>query len=82
MHADKIKQPLLLVHGDADNNAGTYPLQSERFYNALAGLGGTVRFVMLPLESHGYQASESIHHMWWEMTNWLDTHVKNAPTPP
>lgn len=81
MHADKITEPLLLIHGDADNNAGTFPLQSERLYNALAGLGGTARFVMLPLESHGYQASESIHHMLWEMTQWLDRYVKSPRVP-
>ncbi|HEX2038026.1 MAG TPA: prolyl oligopeptidase family serine peptidase [Chloroflexota bacterium] len=75
MHADKIKQPLLLIHGAADNNAGTYPLQSERFYNALKGHGAIVRLVLLPHESHGYQARESIMHMLWEMTTWLDRYV-------
>lgn len=77
MHADKIKDPLLLIHGDADNNSGTYPMQSERFYAALKGHGATVRLVMLPHESHGYQARESIMHMLWEMTEWMDKHVKN-----
>ncbi|MDA0657625.1 MAG: prolyl oligopeptidase family serine peptidase [Planctomycetota bacterium] len=81
MHADKITEPLLLIHGDADNNAGTFPLQSERLYNAMAGLGGTARLVMLPLESHGYQSSESIHHMLWEMAQWLDRYVKSPPLP-
>ena len=77
MHADKIKEPLLLIHGDADNNSGTYPMQSERFYSALKGHGATVRLVMLPNESHGYRAKESIMHMMWEMNQWLDKHVKN-----
>ncbi|MEL6863425.1 MAG: prolyl oligopeptidase family serine peptidase [Bacteroidota bacterium] len=77
MHADKIKAPLLLIHGQADNNAGTYPMQSERFYAALKGNGATVRLVMLPHESHTYQSRESIMHMLWEMTNWLDSKVKN-----
>jgi len=63
MHADKMKTPLLLVHGEADNNSGTYPMQSERYFNALKGLGATVRLVMLPKESHGYAAKESIMHM-------------------
>lgn len=77
MHADKIKTPLLLIHGNADNNSGTYPMQSERFYAALKGHGATVRLVMLPHESHGYQARESIMHMLWEMTKWMDKYVKN-----
>jgi len=79
MNADKIKAPLLLIHGEADNNSGTYPMQSEYFYQALKGLGAPVRFVLLPHESHGYQARESLGHSLWEMVRWLDTHVKNAP---
>jgi len=63
MHADKIKKPLLLIHGDADNNSGTYPMQSERFYAALKGQGAPVRLVMLPHESHSYRAKESVMHM-------------------
>jgi len=81
MHADKIKSPLLMIHGEADNNSGTYPMQSERMYGALKGLGSNVRLVMLPHESHGYQAKESIHHMLWEMSEWLDQHVKNKMNP-
>ena len=77
MHADKMKTPLLLVHGEADNNSGTYPMQSERYFNALKGLGATVRLVMLPKESHGYAAKESIMHMLWEQDQWLEKYVKN-----
>lgn len=77
MHADKIKEPILLIHGQADNNSGTFPIQSERFYAALKGHGATTRLVMLPYESHGYRARESILHMLWEMDQWLDKHVKN-----
>jgi dipeptidyl aminopeptidase/acylaminoacyl peptidase len=77
MHADKMKTPLLLIHGVADNNSGTYPLQSERYFNALKGLGAPVRLVMLPKESHGYRAKESIMHMLWEQDQWLDKYVKN-----
>ena len=77
MHADKMKTPLLLIHGEADNNSGTYPLQSERYFNALKGLGATVRLVMLPKESHGYRAKESILHLLWEQDQWLDKYVKN-----
>ena len=76
MHADKMKTPLLLIHGEADNNSGTYPLQSTRYFNALKGLGATVRLVMLPNESHGYRAKESILHMLWEQDQWLETYVK------
>ncbi|WP_117883787.1 alpha/beta hydrolase family protein [Aureibaculum luteum] len=77
MHADKMKTPLLMTHGIADNNSGTYPLQSERYFNALKGLGATVRLVMLPKESHGYRAKESILHLLWEQDQWLEKYVKN-----
>lgn len=76
MTADKMKTPLLLIHGAADNNSGTYPLQSERYFNALKGLGATARLVMLPQESHGYVARESILHLLWEQDRWLDKYVK------
>ncbi|WP_234735117.1 alpha/beta hydrolase family protein [Tellurirhabdus bombi] len=79
-HANKLKEPILLVHGEADNNQGTFPIQSERFYNALKGHGGTARLVMLPYESHGYAAKESILHTLAEMNQWLDKYVKNRPT--
>jgi dipeptidyl aminopeptidase/acylaminoacyl peptidase len=75
-YADKIKTPILLIHGEADDNQGTFPIQSERFYVALKGHGATVRLVFLPLEAHGYQAHESLSHMLWEMNRWLDTYVK------
>ncbi len=78
MHADKIKVPLLLIHGEADNNSGTFPMQSERFYNALKGHGATARLAMLPHESHGYRARESVLHMLWEITQWLEQHVKSG----
>lgn len=77
MHADKVNEPLLLIHGEADNNSGTFPIQSERYYNALKGHGATARLVFLPAESHGYQAKESIMHMLWEMDRWLEMYVKN-----
>ena len=76
--ADKVKTPILFTHGEADNNTGTYPIQTERFYNAIKGHGGTARFVLLPYEAHGYAAKESIMHTLWEMDRWLDTYVKNA----
>ena len=76
MHADKMKTPLLLIHGVADNNSGTYPLQSERYFNALKGLGAPARLVMLPKESHGYAAKESIMHMLWEQDQWLEKYLK------
>lgn len=79
MHADKVNEPILLIHGMADNNSGTFPIQSERFYHGLKGNGATARLVMLPHESHGYRARESVLHMLWETHNWLDTWVKNAP---
>ncbi len=77
--ADKIKAPILLIHGIDDDNTGTFPIQSERLYQAISGLGGTVRLVMLPKEAHGYRAKESVMHMLWEMDQWLEKYVKNAP---
>lgn len=82
MHAEKMKTPMLLIHGDADNNSGTYPMQSERYFNALKGLGATVRLVMFPKESHGYVAKESIMHMLWEQDEWLEKYVKNRKVEP
>jgi dipeptidyl aminopeptidase/acylaminoacyl peptidase len=77
-YAHKIKTPILLIHGEMDNNSGTFPIQSERMYNAIKGHGGTVRYVVLPYESHGYAAKENILHMLWEQNQWLDKWVKNA----
>jgi len=76
--ADKINEPLLLIHGEADNNQGTFPIQSERLFAAMQGNGGTARLVMLPLESHGYAGRESIEHTLYETINWFDKYVKNA----
>ncbi len=77
MHADKINEPILLIHGEADNNSGTFPVQSKRLYQAVKGNGGTVRLVMLPNESHGYRARESVLHTQAEMIDWFDRYVKN-----
>lgn len=79
LYANRINEPILLTHGEADNNTGTFPIQSERMYHALKGHGATVRYVALPLESHGYAGRESVEHTLWEMLNWFDRHVKNAP---
>jgi dipeptidyl aminopeptidase/acylaminoacyl peptidase len=75
--AGNIKTPLLLIHGQIDNNPGTFPVQSERLFAAIKGLGGTARLVMLPFESHGYAAMESALHVQAETIAWLDKHVKN-----
>lgn len=75
MHAQKVKAPILLIHGAADNNSGTFTVQSERFYHALKGHGANVRLVLLPHESHGYRGRESVMHMLWEMDQWLSEHV-------
>ena len=77
MNADKVKDPILLIHGLADNNTGTFPIQSERYYSALKGFGATVRLVMLPNESHGYAARETILHKHWEVLNWMNKYVKD-----
>jgi dipeptidyl aminopeptidase/acylaminoacyl peptidase len=77
-HANKIKEPLLLIHGAADNNPGTFTVQSERMYAAIRANGGTVRLVLLPHESHGYEARESVEHVLYEQFAWFDKYVKNA----
>jgi dipeptidyl aminopeptidase/acylaminoacyl peptidase len=78
-YANKIKTPILLIHGEADDNSGTFPIQSERMYQAIKGNGGTVRYVTLPYEAHGYVGLESVEHTLWEMLTWYDRWVKNAP---
>jgi dipeptidyl aminopeptidase/acylaminoacyl peptidase len=77
-NAQKVNEPLLMIHGQADSNPGTFPVQSERMYQAVRGNGGTVRLVLLPHEDHGYSARESIGHVLAEQIEWFDTHVKNA----
>ena len=79
MYADKINEPLLILHGDADNNPGTFTLQSERLFQAIKGNGGTARLVLLPHEAHAYEARESVEHTLYEMVAWFDKYVKNAP---
>jgi dipeptidyl aminopeptidase/acylaminoacyl peptidase len=78
-YADKIKDPILLMHGEADDNSGTFPIQSERFYMALKGYGATVRYITLPNEAHGYAARETLLDVLAERINWFDKYVKNAP---
>jgi dipeptidyl aminopeptidase/acylaminoacyl peptidase len=78
-YADKVKDPILLMHGEADDNSGTFPIQSERFYMALKGYGATVRYVTLPNEAHGYAARETLLDVLAERINWFDKYVKNAP---
>ena len=79
MHVDDINEPLLMIHGEIDNNSGTFPMQSKRMFQAIKGHGGTARLVMLPNESHGYRARESVLHVLAEMVEWLDLHVKGDP---
>ena len=73
-----VRPPILLIHGEADDNSGTFPVQSERFYAALKGAGANVRYVVLPYEAHGYRARESVGHTLWEMTGWLDALPQTA----
>ena len=79
VYADSINEPILMTHGEADNNSGTFPINSERLFAAIKGLGGTARLVMLPNEAHGYVARESVLHTLAEMIDWFDRYVKNAP---
>lgn len=79
MNANRIHEPILFIHGEADDNSGTFPIQSDRMYQAVRGNGGTARLVTLPLEAHGYAARETIEHVLYEMINWFDRYVKHAP---
>ena len=79
--ADKVNEPVLIIHGDDDSNPGTLTFQSEVFYEAVRGSGGTARLVLLPFEDHGYRAKESIEHVLWEQMNWFDKYVKNRKAP-
>jgi dipeptidyl aminopeptidase/acylaminoacyl peptidase len=81
-HANEVEDPLLMIHGMEDDNQGTYPVQSERLFAALKGLGKTARLVLLPHEAHGYRARESVLHMLYEMDRWLDKYVKHAAARP
>jgi dipeptidyl aminopeptidase/acylaminoacyl peptidase len=78
MFANQIKTPMLLIHGEADDNSGTFPIQSDRMYQAVRGNGGIVRLVFLPHEAHGYRAKETIEHVLWEKAAWFEKYVKNA----
>ncbi|HAL08088.1 MAG TPA: S9 family peptidase [Brevundimonas sp.] len=80
-YANKINEPILLIHGEEDDNSGTFPVQTERFYAALKGNGATARYVVLPLEAHGYRARESVGHTLYEMGAWLDRWMKPTTTP-
>ncbi len=80
-HAEKVNEPILLTHGEIDNNSGTFPIQSERFYQALKGHGATVRYVTMPHESHGYAARESVLHIVAEMLNWCDRYLRTEVSP-
>ena len=77
MFADKLKTPILMIHGEADDNSGTFPIQSERMYQAVSGNGGTARLVMLPDEAHGYAARETIEDVLYEMLSWMERYVKD-----
>jgi dipeptidyl aminopeptidase/acylaminoacyl peptidase len=76
--AHQIKTPILLTHGEADDNTGTFPIQSERLYAAIRGNGGTVRLVMLPSEAHGYRSKETIEHVLYEEMAWFDKYLKGT----
>ena len=78
MYADKIKTPILFIHGEADDNSGTFPIQSERMYEAVRGNGGIARLVFLPFEAHGYRGKETIEHVVWEKLTWFDKYVKDG----
>jgi dipeptidyl aminopeptidase/acylaminoacyl peptidase len=77
-YSHKLNEPILLMHGEIDNNQGTFPIQSERLYLALKGHGARVRYVTLPYESHRYAARETLLHVAAEFLNWFDRYVRQA----
>jgi dipeptidyl aminopeptidase/acylaminoacyl peptidase len=79
MHADSVDEPILLLHGEADTNSGTFPIQSQRLYHAVKGLGGTIRYVTYPHEQHGYQGRETVLDALYQQFEWFDRWVKNGP---
>ncbi|CAM5255965.1 hypothetical protein RLIN73S_02572 [Rhodanobacter lindaniclasticus] len=79
LHAERMKTPLLLIHGQDDGNAGTHTMQSERYFDALKALGAPARLVLLPHESHAYRARESVLHVLWEQDEWLERHLRPRP---
>jgi dipeptidyl aminopeptidase/acylaminoacyl peptidase len=78
MYADRVDEPLLMIHGQADTNSGTFPIQSDRMYHGIKGHGGTVTLVKYPHEGHGYRARESVMDCVARMIDWFDMYVKNA----
>ncbi|HSL81430.1 MAG TPA: prolyl oligopeptidase family serine peptidase, partial [Thermoanaerobaculia bacterium] len=76
--ADRVNEPVLILHGDDDSNPGTLTFQSEVFYEAVRGSGGTARLVLLPFEDHGYRSRETVEHVLWEQLRWFDEHVKGG----
>jgi dipeptidyl aminopeptidase/acylaminoacyl peptidase len=82
MFAGKLKEPILFTHGEADDNTGTFPIQSDRMFAAVRGNGGTARLVTLPHEAHGYAARETIEHVLYEMITWMERFVKDVPARP
>lgn len=78
-YANQINEPILFIHGQADDNQGTFTVQSERMYQAVRGNGGTTKLVLLPHEAHGYRAKETTEHVLYETIAWFDKYVKNAP---
>ncbi|MEO0459120.1 MAG: prolyl oligopeptidase family serine peptidase, partial [Cyanobacteria bacterium P01_A01_bin.114] len=76
--ADQVNEPVLIIHGSSDSNPGTLTFQSQVFYEAVRGSGGTARLVLLPFEDHGYRARESIEHVLWEQFQWFDKYLRGA----
>ena len=78
---DRVNEVCLIIHGADDSNPGTLTLQSEVFYEAVRGSGGTARLVLLPFEDHGYRGKESVEHVIWEQLEWFEKYLKNGGQP-
>jgi dipeptidyl aminopeptidase/acylaminoacyl peptidase len=79
LYANQIDAPLLLMHNQDDTNVGTNPIQSQRLFEALNGLGKTAQLVEYPYEDHGPAAKETVLDYWARALDWIDRYVKNAP---
>ena len=63
-------------------NVGTNPINSERMFHALNGLGKTTALYMYHFEDHGQIAEETRLDMWARWSAWLEKYVKNGKPNP
>ena len=73
--ADKIKAPLLLIHGTGDTNV--VPTESEQMFTALRMLGREAELVRVQGENHGINSKPSVEEgRDAVMLDWFDKYLK------